>query len=637
MATKKTAAKKAAAKKAVAKKAPSKTTAKKLQHATAEQIVETAQSTRPLDGSKNNTTDCHWGAVGSTLLRLTPPAHEGPHHTCLAVHKRVRHDDPLNPRRISNLVCREDEILTDASGRTHWMWAWGQFLDHQLDLTNESDEVIALEVSPDDPHVPPEGLTIHFKRSKTARGTGIRYDVPREHANELSAYIDASSVYGNDSERLLALVDGGTGKLKQSANGLLPLKPAAVGLDNAQPDGFGADGTFFLAGDVRVNEHVVLTSLHTIFVRLHNLRVDALIAGGENDPLVLFAKARAWVAAVMQFITYREFIPELLGKRAVSGEWGYRGYVDTTETTISTEFSTSAYRLGHSMLPASVPVTDAAVEFSNEVDGVRRLDLKDAFFKPELIATHGTATFVDLLHTEAMRSVDPVVSEGLRNFLFRFPNGAGGTDLGLLDLAALNIMRGRDHRLGTYNDVREGLGMARKASISEITGDTEMVRRLEAAYGDVDKVDLWVGGLCESSVHDAAVGETFYAILHDQFIRLRDGDRWHWRNDNFPRFGEHIVCNPCCDHPDDDDAPYAEADPVLSEHERDEITAGGWTLARVLLETGSVSPDALEPTTNVFNVCGDHRVTNVAPVRENACDTSHASPGYRTGSDEICH
>lgn len=583
---------------------------KKLSRTTAEQIVEATHTTRPLDGSKNNSVELGWGAAGSPLLRVTPPIDEGPHHTCLPAHKRVVHTDPLNPRRISNLVCREDEIRDDPAGRTHWMWAWGQFLDHQLDLTLESEEVIPIEVSPDDPHVTTDGLTIKFKRSATARGTGIRHDVPREHANVLSAYIDASSVYGVDQERLLAIIDGGTGRLKQSPGELLPLRPADSGLGNAEPGSFGPGGTFFLAGDVRANEHVVLTSLHTVFVRLHNLRADSLVASGETDPEVIFTRARAWVAAVMQFITYREFLPELLGPQAVSDDWGYHGYNDTVETTVAAEFSACAYRLGHSMLPISVPVT-GGVEFSQTVDGVERLDLKDAFFKPELVGTHGTATFVDLLHTETMRQVDPVVSEGLRNFLFRFPDGSGGVDLGLLDLAALNIMRGRDHRLATYNGVRQGLGMSAKETFADITGDADMAWRLEAAYGDVDKIDLWVGGLCEQPVNGAAVGETFYAILHDQFIRLRDGDRWHWRNDAFPRFG-------------DDDMP---GDPVLSDTERDEITNGAWTLARVLLETNSVSSAAVDATQNVFNTSGEHKVENVAPTR--LADMSRTMPSYR--------
>jgi len=510
----------------------------------------------------------------------------------------VHHWQDDNPRRISNLVCREDAQIPDPEGRTHWMWAWGQFLDHGLDLTLESEETIAIEIDPADPHVEGEQIAINFKRSAPAPGTGFRYDQPRENTNVLSAYIDASSVYGVDTARLAELIGDGSPFLATGPNDLLPTRTADVA--NAEPANFG--GPFFLAGDVRVNEHVVLTSLHTTFVRLHNHRVQMLIDAGETDAAAIFTRARAWVAAVMQFITYCEFLPELLGVQAVTGEWHYGGYRDYVETSIATEFSTAAYRLGHSMLPASLPITQDVTFSDSEVPASERLDLKDAFFKPDLVAKYGMSTFIDLLHTEEMQQIDTRVSEGLRNFLFRFPNGAGGVDLGLLDLASLNIMRGRDHRLANYNDVREGLGLPRATSFAQIGRDPVLVGRLQQAYGDVDSVDLWVGGLAETPLPDAAVGETFYTILLDQFMRLRDGDRYYWEND---------------DHP------------LLDADERDEISSGYWTLARVLTVTEAVSKEMatnLDPRSNVFNTCGMHRVPHLSST--DGTDVSAEMPGY---------
>ena len=53
-----------------------------------------------------------------------------------------------------------------------------------------------------------------------------------------------------------------------------------------------------------------------------------------------------------------------------------------------------------------------------------------------------------------------------------------------------------------------------------------MRRKLAAAYGHVDNIDLWVGGVAEDfEWDDARVGPTFRCILIDQFRRLRDGDR----------------------------------------------------------------------------------------------------------------
>ena len=49
-------------------------------------------------------------------------------------------------------------------------------------------------------------------------------------------------------------------------------------------------------------------------------------------------------------------------------------------------------------------------------------------------------------------------------------------------------------------------------------------------YGNVDSIDLWVGGLAEDHVPGGSVGPTFRRIIANQFERVRDGDRfWYQR------------------------------------------------------------------------------------------------------------
>ena len=74
--------------------------------------------------------------------------------------------------------------------------------------------------------------------------------------------------------------------------------------------------------------------------------------------------------------------------------------------------------------------------------------------------------------------------------------------------------------------MREAYGLPRVAAFDEITRDPSMQAKLAAAYEHVDDIDLWVGGLAEEHVPGGLVGETFRAILVDQFTRLRDGDRF---------------------------------------------------------------------------------------------------------------
>ena len=76
--------------------------------------------------------------------------------------------------------------------------------------------------------------------------------------------------------------------------------------------------------------------------------------------------------------------------------------------------------------------------------------------------------------------------EDVRSFLFG-PPGAGG-----FDLAALNIQRGRDMGVASYNNLREAMGLKRAEAFSDITSDADLAARLKALYGDTDLVDAWV-------------------------------------------------------------------------------------------------------------------------------------------------
>ncbi|MBK9397919.1 MAG: hypothetical protein IPN55_12075 [Saprospiraceae bacterium] len=46
-------------------------------------------------------------------------------------------------------------------------------------------------------------------------------------------------------------------------------------------------------------------------------------------------------------------------------------------------------------------------------------------------------------------------------------------------------------------------------------------------YSDVNKIDPWVGMLAENHMHNALFGETAMTIVKQQFISLRDGDRYY--------------------------------------------------------------------------------------------------------------
>jgi peroxidase len=123
--------------------------------------------------------------------------------------------------------------------------------------------------------------------------------------------------------------------------------------------------------------------------------------------------------------------------------------------------------------------------------------------------------------------LDTHLVDGLRNFLVDPPDG--------IDLAAINIQRGHDLGLGTLNQTREALGLTPYTSFDQVSSDPATAAALEKAYGSVDAIDLWTGGLAEDHAAGAIVGPTFGKIIGDQFAALRDGDRYYFENQGFDR------------------------------------------------------------------------------------------------------
>ena len=86
---------------------------------------------------------------------------------------------------------------------------------------------------------------------------------------------------------------------------------------------------------------------------------------------------------------------------------------------------------------------------------------------------------------------------------------------------------------GTLNETRIALGLKPYTSFAAITSDAATAAALKAAYGDVNNVELWIGGLAENHLPGAMVGPTFDLIISQRFQNLRDGDRLWYQNQGF--------------------------------------------------------------------------------------------------------
>ena len=478
-------------------------------------VVSTSHAEdRTYDGFGNNLVNTDWGAAGSQLRRIGPNDY-GDGVLSLAGATRP------NPRVISNVVGAQAASLPNNRHLRSYVWQWGQFLDHDIDLTPGGGEPASIVVPLGDADFDPMGMgtvSLPFHRSQYDHATGTSIANPRQQVNVITSYIDASNVYGSDGARADALRSFQGGKLLTRGDNLLPLN--SVGLPNANDSGVFLDSELVMAGDVRANEQVGLTAMHTLFMREHNRLADEIAIDNPswNDE-VIYQRARKIVGAQMQVITYQEFLPALLGPHAPSMT---SVYDNTTDASIANEFSTGIYRLGHSMIGDEL----MRIQDNGEVAPGGHLSMRDAFFNPTHLSSSEEVDYILRgLSVQQMREVDSAMVDDLRNFLFG-PPGAGG-----LDLLSLNIQRGRDHGLPDYNTVREAYGLPAR-SFEDITSDSILSEALSELYGgDAGDIDLWVGALAEDHLPGASVGELLAIGIADQFVRLRDGDRFWYRND----------------------------------------------------------------------------------------------------------
>ena len=394
-------------------------------------------------------------------------------------------------------------------------------MDHDLDLTDGAEESADILVPEGDAFFDPNSTgaqVITFNRALFDAATGTDASNPREQENEITSWIDGSMIYGSSVERNAALREAGTPFLKTSAGNLLPFNEGS--LTNA--NGFITDPTaLFLAGDIRANEQLGLTVMHTLFVREHNRIAQNLLDDDPDaDSEAVYEQARRLVIAKIQVITYQEWLPVLLGPDAIPA---YSGYDDDINPTIFNEFSVAAFRLGHSMLNEQLLRLDAT---GAEIAG-GQLDLTSSFITgpTSLVSEEDLDPILRGFATQLHQEIDPLVVDDIRNFLFGQP-GSGG-----FDLASLNIQRGRDHGVPGYNDMREAMGLTRVTQFGQITSDNDLAEALFDTYGDVNEIDLWVGGLAEDNVSGSQLGELFQAIMVRQFTALRDGDRFWWEED----------------------------------------------------------------------------------------------------------
>ncbi|HEY0516514.1 MAG TPA: peroxidase family protein, partial [Solirubrobacteraceae bacterium] len=558
---------------------------------------------RALDDSNNNLAHPAWGTPDSSYLRWAPARYadgagapvEGP-----------------NARYVSNRVFNSLGVdLFSERNVSQWLWTWGQFVDHTFGHAASGFEEAPIAFNSEDPleSFPDTLGMIPFARDTAAVGSGGDASNPRQQINTVSSFIDASALYGNSTSRLKWLRGGpanGAAAAQRAklllAKGYLPSAGARGNAATAPPmvtEGAlaGNPGEAVVAGDVRANENSELTAVTTLLAREHNRIVAQLPSSLTNEQR--FQIARRVVGAEEQYITYQEFLP------AAGVTLGaYNGYDPTVNPELSDEFATVGYR-AHSMVNGELHVlvprnfSEARIK-ALQARGVgvapggkhgNQLELTisqgAAFFDPQIVPQVGLGAILQGLAAEPGYKNDEQIDDALRSVLFGVPGpGADpaacyaeptttGCFSGVVDLGAIDVQRGRDNGMPSYNQMREAVGLAPRASFAEVTGESSeelpqgetiedphildftslrnmwgeqiepgseehavsgtrrstLASRLKATYGSVGKLDAFVGMLAEPHPAGSELGELQQATWRRQFEALRDGDRFFYLND----------------------------------------------------------------------------------------------------------
>ncbi len=478
---------------------------------------------RSIDGYGNNIDHPTMGAVGTNQLQTTPVGYSDGI-------SELGGENRLNARSISNLLFHQEGLIYDKNDLSDYAWVWGQFIDHDITLIGDDHEERCDVIVPiGDQYFDPNSTgnaTIPVARSSYDPATGTDIDNPRKFPNLITSYVDGSGVYGSDQAKADWLRTFTDGMLKTSEGNMLPYNTLNGEIDGTKdenaPEMANANpfnDTWFVAGDVRANENILLTSIHTLFLREHNRLCTEISASNPSwDDEAIYQKARKTVGAILQAIIYEEWLPSL-GIVVPS----YTGYDASIDPGIMNVFSAAAYRYGHTVINGTILRLDE----EGDVIPQGNIRLFKAFFAPyEILNGGGINPLLRGMSVQVEQDFDTKMINDLRNFLFGAP-GAGG-----LDLAAINMTRGRDRGLSDYNTIRQSFGLSRVSSFSNISSNQENNLLLEQAYGDIDDIDPWVGFLAEDHMSHSLFGETVMHIVDRQFSNLRSGDRFYYENDD---------------------------------------------------------------------------------------------------------
>ncbi|XP_064425749.1 dual oxidase 2 isoform X2 [Mirounga angustirostris] len=483
------------------------------------------------DGWFNNLRHHERGAAGFRLQRLVPANYADGVYQALG--------EPLlpNPRLLSDAAMRGTAGQPSRRNRT----VLGVFFGYHVlsDLVSVETpgcpaEFLNIHIPPGDPVFDPDrrgDVVLPFQRSRWDPETGQSPSNPRDLTNEATGWLDGSAIYGSSHSWSDALRSFSGGQLASGPDPAFPRNAQSPLLMWTAPDpatGQRGPGGLYAFGAERGNRDPFLQALGLLWFRYHNLCAQRLAREhpqwGDEE---LFQHARKRVIATYQNIVLYEWLPSFLQKTPPK----YAGYSPFLDPSISPEFLVASEQFFSTMVPPGVYMRNASCQFQmvpyKDFGSSPALRVCNSYWRREN-ANLNSAQAVDQLllgmASQIAELEDRIVVEDLRDY---WP---GPGKFSHTDYVASSIQRGRDMGLPSYTQALMALGLDTPRNWSHINPhvDPQVLEATAALYNqDLSRLELLPGGLLESH---GDPGPLFSTIVLDQFVRLRDGDRYWFEN-----------------------------------------------------------------------------------------------------------
>uniref|UniRef100_A0A8C9U659 Eosinophil peroxidase n=1 Tax=Serinus canaria TaxID=9135 RepID=A0A8C9U659_SERCA len=476
---------------------------------------------RTITGECNNRRNPSLGASNRALARWLPAEYEDGVSVPRGWTEGRCFSGFLLPlvRQASNKIVRFplEQLWMDQQRSLMFMW-WGQSIDHDLDFSPESPSVagqtgsclapspeplmnfpfLYLQIPPNEPRITNRRDCLPFFRSAAAcqRGRAVQ-----EQINALTSFLDgreaamAQRLWDRNSQKgLLAVNHNFTDRGRE----YMPFGPMRK--EPCLKASGAARIPCFLASDKMLG----LACMHTLFLQEHNCLVGKLRSLNPhwNDER-LYQEAQKVLGAMIQIITYRDYLSLLLGCRFHRLIPRCRGYNESMDSRISNVFAL-AFRSAHASVPPTVGHLD---EYYRPI--TPEIQLRTSFFAVWRIIQEG--------------GIDPylrsLMADQLWDRLFEEVERIG------FDLAALNMQRGCSdiQLLAGYNSWRKFCGLSQPSGVKSLG-------KFLKIYGTPKSIDIWIGALAEPFVKGGRVGPPMACLIGTQFRNIRDGDRFWWQN-----------------------------------------------------------------------------------------------------------